>query len=100
MSALKTIRRQFTAREAAEGLGVTTRTVQRLMAEPRDQYLARAETKRKQVAALRANGLSVRAIANELEISKSTAGRYVQEYEKNSNYFKGGLIFQPTLISF
>lgn len=46
MSALKPVRRQFTARQAAERLGVTTRTVQRLMAEPRDQYLARANTKR------------------------------------------------------
>lgn len=81
MSALKPVRRQFTAREAAERLGVTTRTVQRLMAEPRDQYLARANAKREQVAALRAEGLSVRAIAEKLEISKSTAGRYVQEYE-------------------
>ncbi|OLN18869.1 hypothetical protein BUE67_14000, partial [Corynebacterium diphtheriae] len=32
VSALKPVRRQFTAREAAERLGVTTRTVQRLMA--------------------------------------------------------------------
>lgn len=85
MSALKPIRRQFTAREAAERLGVTTRTVQRLMAEPREQYLARANTKREQVANLRAEGLSVRAIAEELEISKSAAGRYVQEYEQKTN---------------
>lgn len=84
MSALKPVRRQFTAREAAERLGVTTRTVQRLMAEPRDQYLARANAKREQVAELRAEGMSVRFIAEKLEISKSTAGRYVQEYEAKS----------------
>ena len=82
MSALNPVRRQFTAREAAERLGVTTRTVQRLMAEPRDQYLAHANAKREQVAELRAQGLSVRAIAAELGIPKSTVGRYVQEYEK------------------
>lgn len=82
MSALKPIRRKFTAREAAERLGVTTRTVQRLMAEPRDQYLERANIKRKQVADLRAQGLSIRAIATELNISKSAVGRYVQEYEE------------------
>ncbi|MBM7050800.1 helix-turn-helix domain-containing protein [Rothia sp. ZJ1223] len=82
MSAFKPVRRKFTAREAAERLGVTTRTVQRLMAEPREQYLARANTKREQVAQLRTEGLSVRAIAEKLEISKSTVGRYVQEYEK------------------
>lgn len=51
------------------------------MAEPRDQYLARANAKREQVAALRSQGLSVRAIATELGIPKSTVGRYVQEYE-------------------
>jgi transposase len=85
VSALKPVRRQFTAREAAERLGVTTRTVQRLMAEPREQYLARANSKREQVAELRANGLSVRAIAEKLEISKSAAGRYVQEYETRIN---------------
>lgn len=84
MSALKPVRRQFTAREAAERLGVTTRTVQRLMAEPREQYLARANTKREQVATLRAEGLSVRAIAEKLEISKSAVGRYVQEYEQKN----------------
>ena len=84
MSALKPVRRQFTARQAAERLGVTTRTVQRLMAEPRDQYLARANTKREQIAELRAEGLSVRAIAEKLGISKSAVGRYVQEYEKKN----------------
>ncbi|MGH1979312.1 helix-turn-helix domain-containing protein [Rothia sp. L_38] len=41
-------------------------------------------TEREQVATLRAKGLSVRAIAEKLEISKSTAGRYVQEYEAKS----------------
>ncbi|WP_423817529.1 helix-turn-helix domain-containing protein [Rothia nasimurium] len=54
------------------------------MAEPRDQYLARANAKREQVAELRAQGLSVRAIANKLGISKSAVGRYVQEYENNT----------------
>lgn len=55
------------------------------MAEPRDQYLARANTKREQVADLRAEGLSVRAIAEKLEISKSSVGRYVQEYERTKH---------------
>lgn len=82
MSALKPVRRQLTAREAAERLGVTTRTVQRLMAEPRGQYLARANAKREQVAELRAQGLSIRAIADQLGISKSNFGRYNKELEK------------------
>lgn len=96
MSALKPVRRQFTAREAAERLGVTTRTVQRLMAEPRDQYLARANTKREQVAELRTQGLSIRAIANELGISKSTVGRYVQEYENKLVIYASGIRLENT----
>lgn len=82
MGALKPVRRNKTARELAERLGVTPRTVQRLMAEPRADYLARANSKRQQVAKLRATGLSVRAIAQETGISKSAVGRYVQEYEQ------------------
>ncbi|WP_421083773.1 helix-turn-helix domain-containing protein [Rothia nasimurium] len=44
--------------------------------------LARVNAKREQVAELRAQGLSVRAIANELGISKSAVGRYVQKCER------------------
>lgn len=81
MVAENPVRRKKSARELSEQLGVSVSTVRRLMAEPREQYLARANSKREQVAELRANGLSVRAIAEKLEISKSAAGRYVQEYE-------------------
>lgn len=84
MVAENPVRRKKTARELAEQLGISTSTVRRLMAEPRDQYLARANAKREQVAELRAEGMSVRVIAEKLEISKSTAGRYVQEYEAKS----------------
>lgn len=85
MVAEKPIRRKKTARELADQLGVSQSTVRRLMAEPRDQYLARANTKREQVAQLREQGFSVRAIAKKLEISKSTVGRYVQEYEQKQH---------------
>lgn len=84
MVAENPVRRKKTARELAEQLGISISTVRRLMAEPRDQYLARANAKREQVAALRSQGLSVRAIASELGIPKSTVGRYVQEYEAKS----------------
>jgi predicted transcriptional regulator len=85
MVAEKPIRRKKTARELADQLGVSQSTVRRLMAEPRDQYLARANTKREQVAQLREQGFSVRAIAEKLEISKSAVGRYVQEYEQKQH---------------
>lgn len=81
MSAQVQRKRTKTAREIAQKFGISERTVRTMIAEPRDQYLARANAKREQVVALRAEGLSVRAIAQKLEISKSTAGRYVQEYE-------------------
>lgn len=84
MVAENPVRRKKTARELAEQLGISISTVRRLMAEPRDQYLARANAKREQVAALRSQGLSVRAIASELGIPKSTVGCYVQEYEAKS----------------
>lgn len=85
MVAENPVRRKKTARELAEKLGISVSTVQRLMAEPRDQYLARANAKREQVTALRSQGLSVRAIAAELGIPKSTVGRYVQEYNDQIN---------------
>lgn len=85
MVAEKPVRRKKTARELANQLGVSQSTVRRLMAEPRDQYLARANTKREQVAQLREQGFSVRAIAEKLEISKSAVGRYVQEYEQKQH---------------
>nr|CDL66209.1 unnamed protein product [uncultured bacterium] len=82
MVAENPVRRKKTARELAEQLGISQSTVRRLMAEPRADFLARANAKRQQVAELRATGLSVRAIAQETGISKSAVGRYVQEYEQ------------------
>lgn len=82
MVAENPIRRKKSARELSEQLGVSVSTVRRLMAEPRDEYLARAKTKREQAAELRAEGLSVRAIAEKMGVSKSAAGRYIQDYEK------------------
>lgn len=75
-------RRTKTARELAEKFGVSERTIRTMIAEPRADFLARANSKRQQVAELRATGLSVRAIAQETGISKSAVGRYVQEYEQ------------------
>lgn len=74
-------RRTKTAREIAEKFGISERTVRTMIAEPRDEYLARASTKREQAAELRAEGLSVRAIAEKMGISKSAAGRYVKDYD-------------------
>ncbi len=44
----------------------------------RDEYLSAAEGKREQAKALKAQGLSVRAIADQMGISKTAVGRYLQ----------------------
>ncbi len=50
-------RRSITAKELARRLGSSERTARRLIAEPpRDQFLERAERRRKQVVELRQQG--------------------------------------------
>ncbi|SFQ17635.1 hypothetical protein SAMN05216419_10912 [Nitrosomonas cryotolerans] len=44
----------------------------------RETYLEAANAKQQQAQALRAQGLSVRAIAEQLGISKTAVGRYIQ----------------------
>ena len=56
-------KRQQTARELAERFGVSKRTIQRTVAQSRADYLAEAAARRERVVALRAEGLSMRAIA-------------------------------------
>lgn len=61
-----------TAREAAERAGMSIRTAQRWTSEPREVYLARTAERRQKIIELRAKGLSMRAIANELGIAVGT----------------------------
>lgn len=61
-----------TARELAEKAGMSVRTAQRWTAEPRDTYLSRAEQRRQQIRELRDQGLSMRAIADEVGCSVGT----------------------------
>ena len=65
-------RRNQTARELAKQFGKSERTIYRVMAEPRDEYEARAAERHERIRELRAEGLSMRAIAAELEISVGT----------------------------
>lgn len=84
MVAENPVRCKRTARELAKQLGISQSTVKGLMAEPQADYLARANTKRQQVAELHATGLSVRAITERLDISKGNFGRYIRESKKIS----------------
>lgn len=57
------VRRNKTARELAEKFGVSPRTIQRMVAQSREDYLNQAAERRSRIRALRAEGLSMRAIA-------------------------------------
>lgn len=79
MTALKPIRRQHTAKELAVQLGVSERTIQRIMAEPRGEYEARADERRRLIVEKRAQGMTMRAIAAELGISLGLVATYSKE---------------------
>lgn len=58
-----------TARELAEKTGMSQRTAQRWTSEPREVYLGRAADRHQKIHELREQGLSMRAIAEEIGIS-------------------------------
>ncbi|WP_427019553.1 sigma factor-like helix-turn-helix DNA-binding protein (plasmid) [Pseudarthrobacter sp. P1] len=70
-------RRKVTAREAAELLGCSPRRIRAAVAEPREEYIARAAERRENVMALRAKGLKYREIADELGISIGTVSTII-----------------------
>lgn len=61
-----------TARELADAIGVTPQTIRKWTAEPREVYEARAAKRHERIHELRNEGLSMRAIAEKLEISVGT----------------------------
>lgn len=74
MGAENPARRGRTAREVAERIGASTRTVRRIIAEPREEYLARAAERRRRVLELRAQGLKLREIAEEVDMTVGGVG--------------------------
>lgn len=72
MTALNPQRRNQTARELAKRFNKSPRTIYRVMAEPRAEYEARAEARHERIRELRAEGLSMRAIAAEVGVSVGT----------------------------
>jgi len=75
-------RRSRTARELAEVYGVTPRTVRSIMAEPREEFLARARARRDRAVELRARGLKHREIAAEMDVPIGTISRLLHEAKK------------------
>lgn len=61
-----------TIREAAAITGMSPRSIRRWTSEPREVYLARAAERRQKIHELRAKGLTMRAIADELGIAVGT----------------------------
>lgn len=72
MGAIKPGRRPVSARVLAERIGVSERTIKRYVAEPREQYEARTAARHARIRELRAEGLSMRAIAAEVGVALGT----------------------------
>ena len=79
MTAEKPQRRTKTARELAEKFGVSERTIRSLMAEPREEFLNRAQQRRIQAGKLRAQGMQYKDIAEEMGLSIGAVGRLVRD---------------------
>jgi transposase len=78
MGAEQPRRRKMTAREAANRFGVTTRTIQRIVAEPREDYESRALTRQDEALALRSQGLSHAEVGKALGVSRNAAAGLVR----------------------
>ncbi|WP_301851156.1 sigma factor-like helix-turn-helix DNA-binding protein [Rhodococcus pyridinivorans] len=82
MGAETPARRNRSARELAERLGISPRSVRNIVAEPRDQYLARAAERRKRVLELRAQGLKLREIAEQVGMTTGGVGTIIHHARK------------------
>jgi transposase len=77
MTALRPQPRIGTAREVAERFGVHPRTVQRIVAEPREDFEARARARQGEALALLESGFTYRQVAERLGITRSSAAGLV-----------------------
>jgi transposase len=69
MGAITPAKRKKTARESAAKFGVTERTIRNWLAQPRADYLAEAEARRKTVIELKRQGLTRSQIAEHMGIT-------------------------------
>ena len=79
MGAEVAARRPLTARQTAERLGVSVRLVQKMVAEPRPDYVARANQRRAEIVQLHRLGLKQVEIALRLNVSKATVSTRLKE---------------------
>jgi len=78
------MRRKRLAREVAEQMGSSIRTVKRMVAEPREEYLDRARAKTAQAVELRAQGLTHREIGETMGISIGLVGILLHHARKKA----------------
>lgn len=90
MGAETPARRNRSAREVAERLGISPRTVRNIMAEPRAEYEARAAERRRRVLELRAQGLKLREIADEVGMTVGGVGTILHHARKAEDARKVG----------
>lgn len=82
MGAETPARRKRTAREVAASLGASERTVRRIIAEPRDEFEARARQRRARAVELRQQGKKYREIAEEMDCSIGSVSRMLHDARK------------------
>jgi transposase len=76
MTALKPRKRRITAKEAAEEIGVSARTIRNYMAQTRDEWIADQAARREAIRRRHdADGLNWQQVADEYGIDRSTAIR-------------------------
>jgi predicted ArsR family transcriptional regulator len=82
-------RRKITARQAAERLGASERTIRRITAEPRGDYLRRVQERGAQILAWREENVKWKDIGERLGISTAAAqmaGRRELERRKQEGH--------------
>lgn len=84
MAALNPQRRTGTARELAARYGISERSVRDVIAEPRDDFEARARARQMQALGLREQGMTYQAIADQMGISRGAAAGLVHRAKDKS----------------
>lgn len=79
MAEHRTPRNGLSIRELAERIGKSPATIKRYTSVPREDYDARVIERHTRIRELRAEGLSMRAIASELDISVGTVHYALQK---------------------
>nr|CRY95820.1 hypothetical protein [uncultured prokaryote] len=68
-----------TIKEAAQLTGLTEQTIKRWTSEPRETYIERAHKRQQSIREMRERGMTMRAIANQLNVSVGTVHYAIQK---------------------